>query len=82
MLRSKLASGKGMLSPSRRLFSNYQVKPPNFNNTAGWALVGAGAAGIGYLLLKGRNLQYSRTQATAFPAGTDLRQGYFFSMET
>jgi hypothetical protein len=34
------------------------MKPPTYGSYASWALIGAGAAGLGYLMLYGRNLAF------------------------
>ena len=50
----------------KRMFANMQMKPPGFNQVGSWALIGAGAAGLVYLMLYGRNLTYQRYAMPAY----------------
>jgi len=61
-MANKLHSSKNVIQNSKKLFSYRQVKPPTPGGYAAMALIGAGAAGLGYLMLYGRNLSYSRVQ--------------------
>ncbi len=45
---------------SKRKFTNVNMQPPNYNKIGSWALVGAGAAGLMYLLLYGRSLAHAQ----------------------
>ena len=58
------------------------MKPPNFGSFGSWALIGAGTAGLAYLIMRGRTLQYSRFQAGAAPLAPGMTQGLYFSPET
>jgi hypothetical protein len=44
----------------KRNFSNVHTQPPNYNKIGSWALIGAGAAGLMYLLLYGRSLAHAQ----------------------
>ena len=56
--------GRNFITQNTKRFSSYkQYKPPSGGGGYGsYALAGAGAAGITYLMMYGRTLGYSRTQ--------------------
>ncbi len=57
-LRSKAVQSRKMVANQVRSFSERQIRPPNFGGggLASYALIGAGTAGIAYLMLRGKVL--------------------------
>lgn len=56
LLKNKIVNNKNFVNTTKRFYRESPIKPPTNPSYASWALIGAGTAGIGYLMLYGRNL--------------------------
>lgn len=73
-LKTKFQSAPRLVYSQQKHFSGRSIKPPQFNGGGSglgtYALLGAGTAGLAYLMLKGRAMSAARYQASPMQTRT------------
>lgn len=68
-LKNKLVNNRNtIINTTKRFYRETPIKPPGGGGYASWALIGAGTAGIAYLMMYGSQLKYRAPyQPGAYP---------------